>query len=1520
MSGMERGSYLSGMSVHRPALLLAALLLGAALPGSPWTPGSPVGVAPLVAQEPPSCPAAGNSATERGWEAYRADDMAAAARAFREALALCPGHPGAATGSGYVALREDRLDDAVAAFEAVLALEEGVVDAWVGVGLAAWRTGDLDRTREAFLRVQTLDPAREIASDYLARIPPGVGPPPERPPLVLPDTLVLAARTLGDRFQVPGLRGWEDFWIKGMNLGAALPGRNPSDFPGREVYEGWLAEMARMNVNTIRAYTIHPPHFYEALAEHNARNPERPLWLVHGVWTELPEGDDFLGEAYEGEFFDEIRRVVDLLHGRADIRPRPGHASGFYTADVSRWTLGYILGREWEPHAVSAFDSIRPDFRGYEGRFVRVEGGNAMDAWLARAVDTLVAYETERYRVQRPVAWTNWPTLDPMHHPSESTRDEEVAIRLARGEAVFLEPREYDNDGIGIDPSLLRATEAFRAGVFAAYHAYPYYPDLFILSERYDGAASSLGPSHYMGYLRELKAHHRDLPLVIAEYGVPASLGPAHLQPQGWHHGGHTEEEMAQVNRRLTLELAEAGMAGGMLFAWIDEWFKKNWLVIEYELPPERNRLWYNRLDAEQHYGMFALEAEPAVPGETLEERLEAWRGCPPLHEGTELTVRAAHDAAHLWLLLETPERRAGDRLMVGLDILDPEAGERRWPGAPEGPPLPAGIEFVVVDDGDEVRVLVHPPYNPFRLVEVGQGGSGPTAPEIPIEGAPPGFFRARMEQWMNVPFATLRDGEATVDGAYDSLRVIPNRRRFTRDGVEHLAMGYDRGVLREGPPPDGQFERREGVLELRIPWLLVNVTDPSSRSVLTSPGGDPDGLRRTAAGRIPAPSRALRSLLDTLSGGVGTAAVEDIGIVAGLRRADGSWVDGWGAGGAPRFRWPGWDEPRWRARERPVFQVMARTFAELDPYADSGTPAMPPPSAADTLQERADAAWRAGETEEAERLYRLILQASPDDTRALHRVALVSAWTERIDEGIGLLDRLLGLEPGNVEAAVDRARFRAWQGRLEEALAELEALDRAHPSNPRVLEELARIRGWAGDFDRAASTWDALLGITPGDPAVLRERARAQGLAQDFAAARASWVALLEQDPGDIEARLGLARLLAFSDRLDESVAQYDAALVTAPGNPEALAGKGRTLAWAGRLVEAEGVLRDALASAPAEAEIRSTLAQVLTWQGRRGAAVELLEEGERLTPGRRDLAEQRRRIEAEFRPALRSSVALEGDSDDNRMNTVSLAATATSFRRLTVRADVYRRFLEAEGLEREASGGQVTASLLLEPGWTVGVGGGTAWSDAPGSTDQGLASFSLASPGRYPLVVSADWNRSALDATALLAQRGVRVDAAEVGLRWAPAPGWSVQGSAGRALFVGQEENERLSGSLALGRRLSGGWTMGVAGRAYAFDRRLFEGYFSPERFQLGEGTIRWLRESGGWSLQVEGAAGAQRIEETDPAAVLRTSLRLAFRPGPGREFHLGGGFSTAGVQAFASGEDYRYAAVVAGISWAF
>jgi len=853
--------------------------------------------APLAAQR---CVPADSLA--HGREAYQANDLPGARAVFRQALDRCPDDLDAAIGLGYVWWRTGMLDSAAAIFTRVADRSPTYLDAWTGLALVAERRGDLDDARRLINRALALradDPGARALADRL---------PPERQPLVRPSTLRMPARTHRGHFDVRTSDAWSPFYLRGVNLGAALPGRHPSEFPDDTVYGTWIDRIAALGFNVIRVYTIHPPGFYRALAAHNREHPDLPLRVVHGVWTGLPPDDNYNDVAWEHAFFSEMQDVVDVVHGRADLAPRPGKAAGFYTADVSPWVLAYIIGREWEAHSVVAFDRNHPARSSWQGRYFTIRNAPATDVWMAQALDTMVAYETDRYHTQRPIAYTNWPTLDPLHHVSESTNREEVALRQALGETLGEDPFTSNDDEVGLDATRIETTPAMQAGYFASFHAYPYYPDFMVNERRYAEAARQSGRSAWFHYLQDLRRYHGELPVVIAEYGLPSSLTAAHLQPDGLHHGGLSERAAALGNARLTGEIADAGLAGGILFSWIDEWFKKNWLVSRFELPGERNRLWWNRLDPEQHYGVYAMEPEPRPPGRTLTDRLPAWRRRPALYADPRGSVRLAADEAALSILIEAATSPPPERILVGIDLIDPDAGNLTWPGN-VGPRPPVGIEFVIDIRNDEVRVLANPGVNPIGLRTIRDTSDRPLVTPTIRANVPPELFSGRIEQYVvDSVVPDTRD-----DGVYDSLRIVPNRPRVGRDTTEYAGIGYDRGVLPRGERPDGDWTAQpdSGRYEIRVPWMLLNVTDPSSHRVLL--------------GQV-----ARATPFETVT-------IDSAGIVVAVAYPGERWIM-WPASGRRAdvhgFRWPEWEEPRWTTRERPTGRAMHDAFGRLDPGA----------------------------------------------------------------------------------------------------------------------------------------------------------------------------------------------------------------------------------------------------------------------------------------------------------------------------------------------------------------------------------------------------------------------------------------------------------------------------------------------------------------------------------------------------------------------------------------------------------
>jgi tetratricopeptide (TPR) repeat protein len=828
-----------------------------------------------------ACPQRAGPVADSAWQAYRADRLVVAAARFAVADSLCPGLPEVQIGIGFVALRNGDVAEGARRFERAVRSDSTNADAWYGLGLVRTRQGRRDDAIAALHRTLVLAPAYAGARAQLETLG-DLGPP--LPPVARPATAQLPARTHGEHFEIRVGGEWRPFYLRGINLGAARPGKFPSEFPTDDsTYASWLTLMAAAHANVVRLYTILPPAFYRALKRWNDAHPDRALWLVHGVWAEAPPNDDYDDRAWKDDFRAEMRRVVDLLHGHALIAPRLGHASGRYTVDVSDHVLAFIIGREWEPFTIHHFNERHPGRTRYAGRFLAVDAGTPADVWMAEQCDYLLGYEWDTYHAQRPIAYTNWPTLDPLHHPTEPTLDEETALRVRQGLPPLRGVHEYNNDDQSLDAMLVRTTRADAAGYFAAYHAYPYYPDFMDYDSTYGAARSSYGPSHYYGYLLDLKRHHAGRPLVIGEYGVPSSRGMAHLQPEGLNHGGHDEAEMAAMDVRLTREIREAGLAGGIVFAWLDEWFKHNWVVIDLEVPAERNRLWLSPMDAEQHYGLLGQYAGSASRTPQPGGDPDRWRALPALQGNDSLRLRVGSDEAYLYLALQANGPLAADSVhyLVGLDTYRPDRGEYRLPGVPG---IGLGVEFYL-DLGDSTagRLFVARSYDPY----IGpRAGMGPTD----------------LDPFYND--ACTADSRSD-DGAFDSLFVATNRFRVTRTGRTIPARGVDRGRLRYGRADastlaDWYVDRGAGLTEVRIPWGLLNVTDPSSHTIL-------DAIRD--------------------HGRISTTHTDGFRFVVVALRRQGGQVAAFLPATAT-YTWRDWEMPNWHERLKPAYFALRDLWA----------------------------------------------------------------------------------------------------------------------------------------------------------------------------------------------------------------------------------------------------------------------------------------------------------------------------------------------------------------------------------------------------------------------------------------------------------------------------------------------------------------------------------------------------------------------------------------------------------------
>jgi hypothetical protein len=791
-------------------------------------------------------------------------------------------------------------------------------DAWEGAAMVAERRGNMAVAIAATRRVLVLAPTYESARARLLRLAPDdERPQTDRAARRYPE-LNLTMRTQGDRFELRDSDRWRDFFVRGVNLGLAYPGRFPAEFPtDSSLFARWFEQIAEMNANALRVYTILPPQFYRALRAWNLARPGRPLYVIHGVWTELPPDENFDDPEFSSGFRDEMRRVVDLLHGAADFPPQPGHAGGRYDADVSPWTIGYIIGREWESHSIFAYLAQASGERHYDGRFLELPAGSAIDAWMAAQCDHLLAYEHDTYNSLRPIAYTNWPTTDPLNHPSESSFEQQMKLRGLRWMPEPGAPPPYDEDNVSLDANLVKATASNPAGWFASYHVYPYYPDFLLNDEAYSKAASSMGRSNYFGYLTALKRHHHDMPIMISEFSVPTSRGVAHLHPQGWNHGGLNETDAAVINARLAAEIREAGAAGEVFFAWIDEWFKANWFSADFEIPDENRRQWHNILSPEQHYGIIALRPGAAAATPLPGGSLAPWRQLPLLQQGPlfgnadSTMMRVGNDEGFVYIVLETRAFAGMQihwdtlRLQLAIDTYKAELGQFFLPGS--GLRSEAGFEFLLELRGPaDAQLLVTPEYNPYVPDRLATGGD-------------------RFGEHFRRPIFSRR----RADAQFDSLYTLTNRPRYARDGRLIPGAGVNLGRLAYGKASENSLadwyvDAPSGMIQIRLPWGMLNVSDPSTNSVLfesdtalalhppsdTCPpcsrlvGMPSDGFRFAAVALRPGPQ---------LSGSIP-------GITEYGRLASADFRT---------WKWKPWTQPTWHEYAKPTYAALRDLWAQ---------------------------------------------------------------------------------------------------------------------------------------------------------------------------------------------------------------------------------------------------------------------------------------------------------------------------------------------------------------------------------------------------------------------------------------------------------------------------------------------------------------------------------------------------------------------------------------------------------------
>lgn len=587
---------------------------------------------------------------------------------------------------------------------------------------------------------------------------------------------------------------YELFEIKGVNLGSGIPGHFATDYAiSKDTYLRWFKYIQEMGANTIRVYTILNDDFYNAFYEYN-KNNDNPLYLIHGLWI-----NDYIHnsrlDAYAPEFLNEAlnesKKIVDIIHGKRQITIGASSGTGFYFHDISDWVIGYILGVEWEDTIVAYTNRMKDEKNSYQGKYMyTTKDATPFEAAITQIGDKIIEYETTRYKEQRLVAFSNWPTTDPFDYSLPVT--------------------QYFKKSAKVDVEHIKTTDKFISGTFASYHIYPYYPDYLNYEPEFIDYKDENGIKNtYQAYLKKINEYH-SIPVVISEFGVPSSRGMAQKDTNtNRNQGGMSEKEQGEAIVKSYNDIKSAGIDNAIIFTWQDEWFKRTWNTM-HGVNLTKTPYWSDYQTNEQYFGLLSFDPGKKTSISYVDGEVNEWKDEDVFYVKDDIKMSYMYDEKFLYFYINK-ENYKNEKLYIPID-LTPKSGSKKM--TDYNLEFNRDADFLIVIDGvDNSRVLVQERYNTINAMfgyEVYQKNSYLNPPAKNSDK----FFQINLLLQTATPL--LSNNNIITAEVYETGKLTYGNANPNSDSFNSLA----------------DFIIKGDNIEIKLPWGLLNFSDPSNMKI----------------------------------------------------------------------------------------------------------------------------------------------------------------------------------------------------------------------------------------------------------------------------------------------------------------------------------------------------------------------------------------------------------------------------------------------------------------------------------------------------------------------------------------------------------------------------------------------------------------------------------------------------------------------------------------------------------------
>ena len=569
--------------------------------------------------------------------------------------------------------------------------------------------------------------------------------------------------------------------LRGVEVISFVPGQSYWSLGAyKEDYLRWFGYISEMGATTIYAANIMNSAFYNALHTFNTTE-ENYLLLIQGV-----DG------TYREDLTASLKRAIDIIHGnRIDLLNR--HGIQVYLRDISDWVVGFVVGADWDPDTIAYINNNvnMPD--SFEGRFFSTnEGANRFESMLAQVMNDATDYETRRFKTQRPISFFSSPLIDFLEYEIF------YAAQL----------RKY----VQINHENIIPSEYMQAGVFAAYRLF-YFTDDFLNfitpQQRYEIAHLLEDLNMYCsfgGYLDLLVRYHT-MPVVALGLSASSSRAPMRMDAHPYN-----ESQQGYALASLSRQVEERGWAGNIISTWQDHWGRRTWNTA-FATNTWRNQYWNNIQSVAQSYGLMAFDPGANRRPVYIDGIADEWREYHRVHEYDGISIYAQQSVQGLYLLIQGEGINPSNTLYLPIKVT-PNSGTSHHDNLEFEKPSNFLLRLNGIED---TRLMVTMRSNAtFMRFHEEKTGENPFL-----------FIPHRWESEFVPIMIAVENTQIFEEGELDTL-------------AQRRLLSWETGRLTHGinNPSHSNFNSLadfsfgDNLVEIRIPWMLLNFFDPSIMQV----------------------------------------------------------------------------------------------------------------------------------------------------------------------------------------------------------------------------------------------------------------------------------------------------------------------------------------------------------------------------------------------------------------------------------------------------------------------------------------------------------------------------------------------------------------------------------------------------------------------------------------------------------------------------------------------------------------